>query len=91
LLDLGRPRVLSITDCVQGVTENSVLDAAFMTVNPASTERKRSRIREKSTAKMMSLVVTAVERRSASVKSGWKEARIPRFDLKMFRAEGSAD
>jgi hypothetical protein len=45
---------------------------------------------------MMSLVGTAVERRSASVKSGWKEARIPRFDLKMFdlkmfRAEGSAD
>jgi hypothetical protein len=36
LLDLDRPRVVSITDCVQGVTESSFV-RVFMTVNPAST------------------------------------------------------
>jgi len=29
--------VLSITDCVQGVTETQKFQAAFITVNPAST------------------------------------------------------
>jgi len=39
----------------------------------------------------MSFVVRAVERRSAKCEVGWREARIPRFDLKTFKAEGNAD
>jgi hypothetical protein len=39
LLDLDRPEVLSITDCVQGVTEKGSFQAAFEIVNPASTKQ----------------------------------------------------
>ena len=55
-----------------------------MTVNPASTwENEKSN--------KMSFAVKQSSGDQPSVKSGWREARIPRFDLKLFRAEGSAD
>jgi hypothetical protein len=38
LLDLDRPEVLSITDCVQGVTEKK-FQAAFEIVDSASTKQ----------------------------------------------------
>jgi hypothetical protein len=71
LLDLGRLRVVSITDCVQGVTDKQFLSAAFMIVNPASTKGKRE---EKS---LMSFVGKQSSGDQPSVKSGWREARVP--------------
>jgi hypothetical protein len=59
-----------------------------MTVNPASTWEKKSK---REVEILMSFVVKQSSGDQPNVKLGWKEARIPRFDLKMFKAEGNAD
>jgi hypothetical protein len=68
--------VVRITDCVQGVTDKQYFSAAFMTVNPASTKGKRE---EKS---LMSFAGKQSSGDQPSVKSGWREARVPEVKAK---------
>jgi hypothetical protein len=73
--------VLSITDCVQGVTE-----AVGQFLGGIHDRESREHIRKTRSQTKMSLVVQQSSGDQPNVMSGWREARIPRF-----KAEGIAD
>jgi hypothetical protein len=71
LLDLGRLRVVSITDCVQGVTDKAVFKCG---IHDRESREHKGKREEKS---LMSFVGKQSSGDQPSVKSGWREARVP--------------